>query len=72
MKMLLRCSQKGKLEGNNIVLLGLLYCIFHGGNSTFINLFDKTKFLFQSPTDTISQFFKKLEIHLFVIGILFW
>ena len=25
--------------------------IFHGGNSTFMNSFDKTKFLFHSPTD---------------------
>ena len=29
---------------------------FHGGNSTFINSFDKTKFLFDSLTDAAPQF----------------
>ena len=29
---------------------------FHGGNSTFTNLFDKTKFLFHSPTKAAQQF----------------
>ena len=38
--------------------------IFHGGNSTFINSFDKTKFLLHSPTDAAPQFLQKLEIHL--------
>ena len=28
----------------------------HGGNSTFINSFDKTKFLFDSLTDAAPQF----------------
>ena len=30
--------------------------IFHGGNSTSINSFDKTKFLFHSPTEAVPQF----------------
>ena len=30
--------------------------ISHDGNSTFINSFDKTKFLFYSPTDAVPQF----------------
>ena len=30
--------------------------IFHGGYSTFINLFDKTKFLFHFPTKAVPQF----------------
>ena len=30
--------------------------IFRGGNSTFINSFDKTKFLFHSPTYPVPQF----------------
>ena len=30
--------------------------IFNGGNSTFINSFDKTKFLFHSRTDAVPQF----------------
>ena len=30
--------------------------ICHGGNSTFIDSFDKTKFLFHSPTDAVPQF----------------
>ena len=38
------------------------FSIFHGGNSTFINSLDKTKFLFPSPTDAAPQFLKKLEI----------
>jgi len=28
----------------------------HGGNSTFINSFDKTQYLFHSPTDAAPQF----------------
>ena len=32
------------------------FLIFHSGNSTFINSFDKTKFLFDSPTDAVAQF----------------
>ena len=35
--------------------------IFHGGNSTFINSFDKTNFFFHSPTDAAPQFLQKLE-----------
>ena len=37
--------------------------IFHGGNSAFINSFDKTKniiFKFHSPTDAAPQFLWKL------------
>ena len=34
----------------------------HGGNSTFINSFDNTQFLFHSPTDTAPQFLWKLQI----------
>ena len=30
--------------------------IFHGGNSTIINSFDETQFLFHSPTDATSRF----------------
>ena len=30
--------------------------IFHGGNSTFISSFDKTKVLFHSPNDATPQF----------------
>ena len=30
--------------------------IIHGGNSTFINSFDKTQFLCHSPTDAVAQF----------------
>ena len=30
--------------------------IFHGGNSTFINSFDKIKFLSHSPPDAVQQF----------------
>jgi len=37
--------------------------IFHRGNSTFINSFHKTKFLFHSSTDVVAQFLEKLEIH---------
>ena len=36
---------------------------FHAGNSTFINSFDKTQFLFNSHTDAAPQFLSKLEIH---------
>ena len=32
------------------------FLIFHGGNSSFINSFDKTNFLFHSPTDAAPQF----------------
>ena len=41
----------------------LAFQIFHGGNSTFTNSFEKTKFLFHSPTDAAPQFLKKLEIN---------
>ena len=37
------------------------FWIINGGNSTFINSFDKTKFLFHSPTDTVPQFLWKPE-----------
>ena len=37
--------------------------IFHGGNSTFIDSFDKTKFVFHSTTDVVPQFLEKQEIH---------
>ena len=30
--------------------------IFRGGNSTFINSFDETHFLFYSPTEAAPQF----------------
>ena len=36
--------------------------IFHEGNSTFINSFDKAKVLFHSSTD-VPQFLEKQEIH---------
>ena len=32
------------------------------GNSTFINSFHKTKFLFHSSADVVAQFLEKLEI----------
>ena len=35
---------------------------FMVANSTFINLFDKTQFLFHSPTNIATQFLQKLEI----------
>ena len=44
-------------------LATLAFQIFHSGNSTFINSFDKTKFLFHTSTDVVPQFLKKLEIH---------
>ena len=45
-----------------------LYESVHGGKSTFINLFDKTKiFVFISPTDAAPQFLQKLEIHYLVL-----
>ena len=37
--------------------------IFHDGNSTFIDSFDKTKFVFHSTTDVVPQFLEKQEIH---------
>ena len=45
-------------------LATLAFQIFHGGNSTFIKSFDKTKLLFHSSTDVVPQFLKKQEIHL--------
>ena len=36
--------------------------IFHRGNSTFINSFHKTKFVFHCSTDAVAQFLEKLEI----------
>ena len=36
--------------------------VFHAGNSTLINSFDKTRFLFHSPTDAVPQVLWKLEI----------
>ena len=36
--------------------------IFHRGNSTFVNSFHKTKFVFHSSTDVVAQFLEKLEI----------
>ena len=37
--------------------------IFHGGNSTFINSFDKTKFLFWSlPSTQHHSFFKNKKL----------
>ena len=38
--------------------------LFHRGNSTFINWFDKTQFLRHFPSDAAPQFLLKLEIHL--------
>ena len=32
------------------------FLIFHGGNSAFINSFDKTKILFHPPTDAVPHF----------------
>ena len=40
----------------------LAFQIFHGYNSTFINSFHKSKFLFHSSIDVVSQFLEKLEI----------
>ena len=37
-----------------LTLETLAFRIFHGGNSTFINSFDKTKFLFHSSTDVVT------------------
>ena len=44
-------------------LATLAFQIFYGGNSTFIESFDKTKLLFHSSTDVVPQFLKKQEIH---------
>ena len=45
--------------------------IFHSGNLTFTKSFDKTKFLFHSPTNTAPQFLLKIEIRLNFPFILF-
>ena len=50
-------SEKG------LTLETLAFQIFHGGNSTFINSFDKTIFLFHSSTGVVPQFLEKQEIH---------
>ena len=44
---------KGSDEGLTLEMSA--FSIFHGSNST-LNLFDKTKFLFHSPTDAVAQF----------------
>ena len=46
-----------------LTLETLAFRIFYGGNSTVINSFDKTKFLFYSYTDVATQFLEKQEIH---------
>ena len=50
-------SEKG------LTLETLAFQIVHGGNSTFINSFDKSKFVFHSSTDVVPQFLEKQEIH---------
>jgi len=43
-------------SGRGLMLERSAFKIFHGGNSTFINSFQKIKFLFYSTTDTVPQF----------------
>ena len=43
-------------SGRGLMLETSAFKIFHGGNSAFINSFQKIKFLFYSPTDTVPQF----------------
>ena len=50
-------SEKG------LTLETLAFQIFHGSNLTFINSFDKTKFVFHSSTDVVPQFLEKQEKH---------
>ena len=42
-------------SGRGLMLEMSAFKIFHGGNSTFINSFQKIKFLFYSPTDIVPQ-----------------
>ena len=55
-------NELSKANDEGLTLETSVFWIFHGGNSTFVNLFDKTKFLFHSPSDAAPQFLSKLEI----------
>ena len=47
-----------------LTLEALAFWIFHGGNSTFMNSFDKQNLCFiHSSTDVVPQFLEKLEIY---------
>ena len=50
-----------KRSDKGLTLKTSAFRIFHGGNSIFINSFDK--FLFHSFTDVVPHFLEKLEIH---------
>ena len=53
-----------KIRSNKgLTLETLAFQIFPGGNSTFINSFDKAEVLFHSSTDVVPQFPEKQEIH---------
>jgi len=47
--------ERGKQKLGWITTVKDFQKIFQGGNSTFINSFDKTQFLFHSPTDAAPQ-----------------
>ena len=54
-------------EGLTLEMSALL--IFHGGNSTFINTLDKTKFLFHSLSCAAPQILYKLEFCLTIFNV---
>ena len=50
-------------SGKGLTLETLAFQIFHGGNSAFINSFEKKTFFFHSSTDVVPQFLEKQEMH---------